>query len=121
MIGGHHGRSMPARGQRDQGIVLELSAFVDFPSFAISHLTDKPAGLPPIGRLWIPNDSCEAEQVVDPSPRRRTAGASSQFREDHSRVSDHESPSEIGQQGVVQPRLPVSDVDPRIEDGPVQS
>jgi hypothetical protein len=40
---------MPARGESDQSVILELSALVDFPSLAITHLTDELAGLPPVG------------------------------------------------------------------------
>ncbi len=60
---------MPARGEGDQGVILELSALVHFPSFAITHFTDELAGVPPVSHCRLPNDPRQAEQLVDPSPR----------------------------------------------------
>ena len=112
---------LPAQWRLDQGIILEFPTLVELPPFPIAHPTHESAGFPPVGRRRFPDDSYYAEQALAQLLCLASTSTSPEFGQNDSGVPDDESPADLGEQVIVQTRLPVSDVDTRIQDGPVQS
>ena len=90
----YHGRPMPAGGQRDQGIILELPTLVELPPFPIAHPTHESAGFPPVGSRRFPDDSCYAEQALDQLLCLASTSTSPEFGQNDSGVPDDESPAD---------------------------
>src|SRR5436190_10400753 len=113
-----HRRPVPACGERDQRIVLEVAPLLGVPALLIADPSDQAPGLPPVSCGRLPRDAGEAEERRDEPFSGSGSCTSSQLGEDDSRMTNDETSSDVVERLLEGAPLPVADVDVRIEDRP---
>ncbi len=107
---------MTPGGQRDQGIVLKLPPFPDFPGVLIPYLTNQRTRPPPIIRRWSPGGTRHPLQRVNGPNRVTCPGTATKLRQDHRGMAYQEGSANSNEAFGSKSTCPKIDVHATIEE-----
>lgn len=107
---------MPSNRKSNQCVILEIASLVLVPSLSVSYFPNQSPGFPPIFDGGFPLNMSKPVQVSYQLLSRVRACTPAQFRKHDRGMPDNVRPPDYLQGIFVQPKLPMSDIDVRIED-----